>query len=176
MQNSIMTEKIARRGLRIPQDYDPDAYLHTTVGEIMDREVKTLSPDGKLSELADRIARHDPSVSIHQAWPLLDSSGRLSGIITRNDMLRALEKPGAASMTLLDAGSSALVVAYPDETVHDAVARMLAHGVGRLLVVSKANPKSLAGYVSPTNLLSIRLKAHRQETEREDGWFTTSRG
>jgi predicted transcriptional regulator len=68
------------------------------------------------------------------------------------------------------------VVAYPDETVHDAVARMLAYGVGRLLVVSRANPKCLAGYVSRTNLLSIRLKAHRQETEREDGWFRTSRG
>jgi len=176
MQNSIMTEKIARRGLRIPQDYDPDAYMHTTVGEIMDREVKTLSPDGKLSELADRIARHDPSVSAYQAWPLLDSSGGLSGIITRNDMLRALDKPEAAGMTLLEAGSSALVVAYPDETVHDAVARMLAYGVGRLLVVSRANPKCLAGYVSRTNLLSIRLKAHRQETEREDGWFRTSRG
>jgi H+/Cl- antiporter ClcA len=174
MQNSIMTEKIARRGLRIPQDYDPDVFMHTTVGEIMDEEVKTLFPDAKLSDLADRLSRHDPSVSVYQAWPLLDSSGRLSGIITRNDLLRALDKPEAAELTLLEAGSSALVVAYPDETVHDAVARMLAHGVGRLLVVNRTNPKILAGYVSSTNLLSIRMKAHRQETEREDGWLKTS--
>ncbi len=176
MQNSIMTEKIARRGLRIPQDYDPDAFFHTTVGEIMDKDVKTLSPDGKLSELADRIARHDPSVSVHQAWPLLDSARRLSGIITRNDLHRALEKPGGADMTLVEAGSSAVVVAYPDEAVHEAVARMLAHGIGRLPVVSRTDPTSLVGCICSTNLLSIRSKQHRQETERVDGWFTKKNG
>jgi CBS domain-containing protein len=175
MQNSIMTEKIARRGLRIPQDYDPDAFSHTTVGEIMDTNMKTLSSGGNLAELADRIARHDPSVSAYQAWPLLDSAGALAGIITRGDLLRALEKPGSAGVTLLEAGTSALVVAYSDETVHDAVARMLAHGVGRLPVVGKADPKSLVGYLSRTNLLSIRLKKHQQETEREDGWFSLKR-
>jgi CBS domain-containing protein len=175
MQNSIMTEKIARRGLRIPQDYDPDAFLHTTVGEIMDKEVKTLSPDGSLSELADRIARHDPSVSVYQAWPLVDSSGSLSGIFTRSDLNRALEKADASGLTLLEAGSSALVVAYPEESVHDAVARMLAHGVGRLPVVNRTDPKKLVGYICRTNLLSIRLKAHRQETEREAGWLSMKR-
>jgi CIC family chloride channel protein len=175
MQNSIMTEKIARRGLRIPQDYDPDAFLHTTVEEIMDRNVKTLSSEQKLSELADCIARHDPSISAYQAWPLLDSSGKLSGIITRSDLLRALEKSGAADPTLLEAGSSALVIAYPDEIIHDVVARMLAHGVGRLPVVSRTDPKSIEGYLSRTNLLSIRLKRQRQETVRENGWFSPSR-
>lgn len=171
MQNSIMTEKIARRGLRIPQDYDSDAFAHTTVEEIMDRDVKTLPSDGNLPELADRISRHDPSVSAYQAWPLLDTLGRLSGIITRSDLLRALEKPVPTCHTLLEAGSSTLVVAYPDETVHDAVARMIAHGVGRLPVVSRTEPKKLVGYLSRTNLLSIRLKKHRQETVRENGWF-----
>jgi CIC family chloride channel protein len=175
MQNSIMTEKIARRGLRIPQDYDADAFQHTTVDEIMDTDTKTLPPDGKLSELADRIARHDPAVSAYQAWPLLDSAGRLSGIITRSDLHRAMEKPRASGMTLIEAGSSALVVAYPDETVHDAVARMLAHGVGRLPVVSRAEPTKLIGYICRTNLLSIRLKKHHQETEREAGWLSARR-
>jgi CBS domain-containing protein len=31
------------------------------------------------------------------------------------------------------------VVAYPDESVSDAVARMLSHGVGQLPVVSQKN-------------------------------------
>jgi len=172
MQNSIMTEKIARRGLRIPQDYDPDAFMHTTVGTIMDMNAKPLHPDGKLSELADLIARHDPAISSCQAWPLVESSGKLAGIITRGDLVRALEKPGAENLTLLEAGSSTLVVAYPDEVVHDAVARMLTHGIRRLPVVSRTDPKKLAGLVSHTNLLSIRLKSHQQETEREDGWFS----
>jgi H+/Cl- antiporter ClcA/CBS domain-containing protein len=175
MQNSIMTEKIARRGLRIPEDYDPDAFAHTSVGEIMNTNVKTLSAAGDLMDLANLISRHDPAVSAYQAWPLLDASGRLAGIITRTDMLRAIEQPGAGSLTLLEAGTSALVVAYPDETVHDAVARMLAHGVGRLPVVSRDDPTSLRGYLSSANLLAIRLKKHRQENQREDGWLRANR-
>jgi len=171
MRHSIMTEKIARRGLRIPQDYDPDAFLHATVGEVMDENVKTLSADGKLSRLADSIARHDPAISAYQAWPLLDSTGRLSGILTRADLLAALQKPGSDGMTLLEAGSSSLVTAFADEIIHDAVARMLSHGVERLLVVSRADPTRLVGYMSHTNLLRIRQKKHRQENVREDGWF-----
>jgi H+/Cl- antiporter ClcA len=175
MQNSIMTEKIARRGLRIPQDYDPDAFSHITVGEIMDRNVKTLSSEQKVSELADCIARHDPTISAYQAWPLLDSSGKLSGIITRGDLLRALQQAGALEQTLVEAGSSALVIAYPDEIIHDVVARMLAHGVGRLPVVSRGDPGNLMGYLSRTHLHSIRLKRHQQETVRENGWFSPIR-
>jgi CBS domain-containing protein len=174
MQNSIMTEKIARRGLRIPADYDPDAFAQASVGGIMEKEVKTLSAGGSLAELAGRIARHDPSISVHQAWPLLDSAGKLAGIITRSDLIRALDRVGSDGLTLLEAGTSAVVVAYADETVHEAVARMLGHGVGRLPVVSRDNPKTLVGYLSRDNLLSIRLKQHRQETEREAGWLRSA--
>jgi len=171
MQNSIMTEKIARRGLRIPEDYDPDTFSHITVAEIMDSNLHTLPAIGKLSELADRIARHDPAVSAYQAWPLVDEAGDLSGILTRGDLLAAIGKSGAREMTLIEAGTSNLVTAHADETIHDAVARMLAHDVGRLPVVSRDDPKKLIGYISRTNLLSTRLKKHRQENIREDGWL-----
>ncbi|HTB79484.1 MAG TPA: chloride channel protein [Opitutaceae bacterium] len=171
MQNSIMTEKIARRGLRIPQDYDADAFAQTTVSEIMDEKIKTLPAQGSVAELADLIARHDPEVSAHQAWPLLDSAGQLAGVITRSDLLRAIDRSGGRETSLIEAGNSALVVAHPDESVSDAVARMLSHGVGRLPVVSRTEPKKLIGYVSRTSLLSARLASLQQETMRDDGWF-----
>jgi CBS domain-containing protein len=175
MQNSIMTEKIARRGLRIPEDYDADVFVQTTVAAVMDKEVKVLPPDMPVSELADRIAHHDPEISIHDAWPLVNSDRQLAGMVTRNDVIRSLEKPGAADLKLSDAGNSALVTVFPDETVHDAVARMLNHGVGRLLVVSRDDPKQMVGYVSRTHLLSSRFRQVQQEQVREDGWLQKAR-
>jgi chloride channel protein, CIC family len=175
MQNSIMTEKIARRGLRIPEDYDADVFVQTTVGSVMDKEVKVLPPDMPVSELADRIAHHDPAISIHDAWPLVNSDRQLTGIVTRNDVIRSLEKTGAADLKLSDAGNSALVTVFPDETVHEAVARMLNHGVGRLLVVSRDDPKQMLGYVSRTHLLSTRFRQVQQEQVREDGWLRKAR-
>jgi len=117
------------------------------------------------------LTRHDPEVSAYQAWPLLDSAGQLAGIITRGDLLRVIAGSGGRGRPLIEAGNSALVVAYPDETVSDAVGRMLSHDVGRLPVVSRENPKQLIGYVSRTSLLSARLAPLNQETRREAGWF-----
>ena len=171
MQNSIMTEKIARRGLKIPEDYDADVFLQTTVGSAMDKEVQFLSADTLVSTLADRIARHDPEVSVRDAWPLVNGDGQLVGIITRNDIIRSMEKAGAHNLKLSEAGSSDLVTAYPDETVHEAVARMLTHGIGRLLVVSRADPKKMIGYVSRTHLLSTKFRQVQTEQVREDGWI-----
>jgi H+/Cl- antiporter ClcA len=174
MQNSIMTEKIARRGLQIPQDYDADAFARTHVEEIMAKEVTTLPAQMKVQELADLIAHHDPKISAHQAWPLLSEQGELVGVITRSDLLRAIDKSGAnRGDRLLDVGNAALVVAYPDEIVSDVVARMLSHGVGRLPVVSRQNPRKLIGYLSRTTLLSTRLSVVHEESKRDDGWIRT---
>ena len=171
MQNSIMTEKIARRGLKIPEDYDADVFLQTVVGTVMDKEMKTLPPDMLVSTLADRIAHHDREVSARDAWPLVNADHQLVGIITRNDVIRSLEKSGASNLKLSEAGSVDVVTAFPDETVHEAVARMLTHGVGRLLVVSRTDQKQLIGYVSRTHLLSTRFRQVQQEELREDGWI-----
>jgi H+/Cl- antiporter ClcA len=171
MQNSIMTEKIARRGLRIPEDYDADVFRQTNVQAVMEKDVKALPPDMLVSELADRIAHHDPEISSRDAWPLVGPDKQLAGIITRNDVIRSLEKSGAANLKLSEAGNAALVTAFPDETLHEAVARMLTHGVGRLLVVSRDDPKQIIGYVSRTHLLSSRFRQVQQEQVREDGWL-----
>lgn len=175
MQNSIMTEKIARRGLRIPEDYDADVFAQTNVGAVMDKDVKVLPPDMLVSQLADRIAHHDPEVSVREAWPLVNADRQLTGIITRNDVIRSLEKAGANNIKLSEAGSGDLVTAFPDESVHEAVARMLTHGVGRLLVVSRTDPKQMVGYVSRTHLLSTRFRQVQQEQIREDGWLRKAR-
>ena len=43
-KNSIMTEKLARRGLHIHQDYEPDILQQVTVGETMSTEFVVVGP------------------------------------------------------------------------------------------------------------------------------------
>jgi H+/Cl- antiporter ClcA len=172
MQNSIMTEKIARRGLKIPQDYDADAFERTKVATIMDTKIKTLSASVSVAELADLLAKHDPETSAHQGWPLVDAYGQLVGIVTRSDLVRAIDRTGGRNMPLLEAGTSSVVTAFPDETVLDSVARMLLHNVGRLPVVSRDNQRKLVGYLSRTSLLSARLASIKDETVRDAGWYS----
>src|SRR5437763_6461251 len=62
---SIMTEKLARRGLRIHQEYEADVLHYTLVSETMDKTVPTVPAGTRIAELADRVARGDSEVSRH---------------------------------------------------------------------------------------------------------------
>ncbi len=75
--SSIMTEKLARRGLRVHQDYEADALTQATVGETMEKEAPVIAADTKVGALAERIARHDPAVARHEALLILDDAGSL---------------------------------------------------------------------------------------------------
>jgi chloride channel protein, CIC family len=166
---SIMTEKLARRGLRIHQDYETDVLQHTLVSETMDREAPTIAGDLRLSDLADRIARGEPSVNRHQGMLVLDGRGELAGIITRGDVMRALEEN--RPVTVLEASSRNIVVTYPDETLHDAANKMLRYNIGRLPVVDHADERRVLGYLGRPGVMAARLRRHDEEHVREPGWF-----
>jgi CIC family chloride channel protein len=144
-RNSIMTEKLVRRGLRIHTDYEPDVLHQVTVAETMSKEVPTVPANMPVVELAARVARHDPKVTLHAALPIVDDQGRLCGIITRGDLVRAVEKGPSANTTVPDAGTREVVVTYPDETLYEAVATMLRNEVGRLPVVDRKRSNMFGG-------------------------------
>jgi H+/Cl- antiporter ClcA len=166
---SIMTEKLARRGLRIHQEYEADVLHYTTVSEMMDHTVPIISADTRISELADRIGRGDPEVSRHQGLVILDSEAKLAGIITRGDLLRALEQD--PSMNVVEAGSRNVVVTFPDEALHDASDKMLRYNIGRLPVVDRADERRVVGYLGRPGILAARLRKFEEEYVREPGWF-----
>ena len=170
---SIMTEKLRRRGLRIHQDYEADAMHQVAVSETMDRDnnIPKVIADLKVGELADRIARRDPEVSQHQGMLVLDRDGRLEGVITRGDIMRALDKDPSGAMSVLDAGTREVVVTYPDELLHDAAAKMLRHNIGRLPVVDRGNQRQVVGYLGRPGIMAARLRGLDDEHLREPGWI-----
>jgi H+/Cl- antiporter ClcA len=167
---SIMTEKLVRRGLRIHQDYEADVLQQMVVSETMDRDLPTLPASMTVRELAERIARHDSEASRHQGMLLLDDKNMLVGIITRGDLLRALNEDPAGVMSVLDAGSREPLVTYPDETLHDAAAKMLRNNIGRLPVVDRADPGRVVGYLGRQGVMSARLRRLDEEHLMEPGW------
>ena len=170
---SIMTEKLRRRGLRIHQDYEADAMHQVAVSETMDRDnnIPKVIADLKVGELADRIARRDPEVSQHQGMLVLDRDGRLEGVITRGDIMRALDKDPSGAMSVLDAGTREVVVTYPDELLHEAAAKMLRHNIGRLPVVDRGNQRQVVGYLGRPGIMAARLRGLDDEHLREPGWI-----
>jgi H+/Cl- antiporter ClcA/CBS domain-containing protein len=173
--SSIMTEKLARRGLRVHQDYEADALTQATVGETMEKDAPTIPADTKVGVLAERIGRHDPAVVRRQALLILDASGKLAGIITRGDVLRAIDKDPSGAMTVQEAGKTHLVVTYPDELVSEAAAKLLRFDIGRLPVVERGDERHVVGYLGRGAILSARLRRFHDEHVIEPGWLAVSK-
>jgi CBS domain-containing protein len=175
MRRSILTEKLARRGRHIAREYAVDPFDLLRVSEAMEANPPVLPANTPLRSLATRLAANDPEVSQRQALLLTHEDGTLAGILTRGDVIRALEQKPApvTNETVLEvagARGEAVAVCYPEEILHDAVARLLRHGVGRLPVVASKGTRTIVGYLGRTDILAARERFHREEEVRETGF------
>jgi chloride channel protein, CIC family len=170
LRRSILTEKVARRGFHVSREYSVDPLAVLRVGEVMDSNPPTVPAQMKVSELSDLIANGNPELSHRQGTLIADEAGNLAGIITRGDLIRAIEKiPNGC--TVLEAGSRHLIVTFADEILHDAVTRMVHHDIGRLPVVRRDNPQKIVGYLGRASIMTARLRRHEEENHREAGWL-----
>jgi CIC family chloride channel protein len=171
LPSSIMTEKLARRGLKVPEEYEAGVLKMVRVGEVMRKDVNPIPQEMTVAELAERMGRGEPAYNLTQGLPIGSSDGKLVGVVTQGDLLRALELDPKGTMTVLEAGSQQLIVAYPDELVHDAMYRMLQRDIGRLPVVSRENPQQMIGYFNRSSLLGAWTRQMEEESIREHGWI-----
>lgn len=176
LKESIMTEKLARRGLKIHLEYEVDVLHQVTVGEVMDKNPITLSSTTTLAEIIERLNNHDAALMRHGAYLLLNDDNRLEGIVTRGDVFRAVAAKLPGESTLLNVGHRAPVCVYPGDTLNTAAHVMLKHDMGRLPVVDPARPDKLIGYLGRAAVLDARQQRIREESQVETGWLFRSTG
>jgi CIC family chloride channel protein len=176
MKRSILTEKVARRGYHVMREYSVSPLHRLRVSDVMETDVPTVPADLPLDTLFRRLAELDPVLGRRQAWPVVDDAGRLAGIVTRGDLVRALDDVTRDGVTVLDAGTRTLVVTYPDELLDRAITKMLEHDVGRLPVVRRDDPTRLVGYLGRAGVVAAWLHAAREERDRESGWLAAQLG
>jgi CIC family chloride channel protein len=167
LRRSILTEKLARRGHHITREYSVDLFELMRVGEVMEKNPPIVPATMTVSELSDRLTNGDVELSRRQGTLLADAQGRLVGIVTRGDLLRALQKDPSGSARVLEAGSSNPIVAYPDELLHDAISRMIKNDIGRLPVVSRENSHQVIGYLGRASVMLARARYLEEEEVRE---------
>ena len=173
LRRSILTEKLARRGQHVAREYAVDLFELMRVGDAMDRQPPVVADDLPLNAFAARVAANDAVLCRHQGVLLVNGAGHLTGIITRGDVVRALQAQPGKSLTVLDAAGARLPdvrITYADETLHDAIARLLRYGIGRLPVVSRMEPRHIVGYLGRADILAARHRYHHEEDVRERGF------
>jgi H+/Cl- antiporter ClcA/CBS domain-containing protein len=149
MRHSIMTEKIARRGIRAPAEYAADALGQVLVRQVMAQNPVTLRAHDTLAQ-ARQWLNSGAAGTAHQGYPLLDAQGHLVGVLTRRDLLAGPQQPEQRLHELIHRPP---VVVYDDSTLREAADHMGKHEVGRLPVIARDHPSQLVGMVTRSDVL-----------------------
>ncbi|WP_062536476.1 chloride channel protein [Mizugakiibacter sediminis] len=161
MRNTIMTEKIARRGVRVPSEYAADFLEQVTAGKACTRDVVSLHTADELGEVR-RWLNSGKAEAQHQGYPVLDDQGRVRGVVTRRDLL----DPGQPELRRIgELIRREPIVVREDHSLREAADHMVAENVGRLIVVSRDPPQRMVGILTRGDLLAAharRLKEAHQ--------------
>src|SRR4051794_20146261 len=163
MRNSIMTEKIARRGVQPPAEYVADVLTQTLVRDVASKGVISLQATETVAKTREWLATA-ASGTTHQGFPILDKNQCLVGVLTRRDLL---DVTIPAEQTLESLVRRAPKFIYDDCTVRQAADHMVNHGIGRLPVVRRGIPPRVVGMVTRSDVLSaFRHGLHERSPQK----------
>jgi H+/Cl- antiporter ClcA/predicted transcriptional regulator len=160
MKNTIMTEKIARRGVRVPSDYSADFLEQVSVGTVATREVDAIAASDGLEQVRAWI-ESDAASAQHQGFPVIDDDDRLVGVVTRRQIF---DRKLPERTRMFELVGRPPVVAFEDWSLRDAADAMVKENIGRLPVVARAHPDRVLGMLTRSDLIG----AHGRRLQEND--------
>jgi CBS domain-containing protein len=158
-KNSIMTEKIARRGVLVPVEYAADIMDRLSVRDVMTQQVVTLGGNQTVAEVRDWLKSGSPGTQ-HRGFPILDQAGDLAGIAMRRSLLNPAIDP---HLRLGDMVLSQPVVVFDTNPLRDVARLMAVEAIGTFPVVAQGQPRQLVGIISRSDILGAHRRQHDED-------------
>ena len=144
------------------------------VEQIRTADVITVREDDGVGVVINRLREHGVS-----RLPVLNENGRLTGVVTTHDVSdvvvrnmskqtrgdRAGDVERVLDMPVYDVMSSPVGTATPDESVHDAVQRMLTSDYGGLVVTPEDDDDAVVGVLTKTDVLRALSYTEREHLD-----------
>ena len=169
MPRSMLTENLSRRGLHISREFGADPLEAILVSQAMHTSVFALPEDATRKDAADWLRKMEERGS--EAWshwqrlfPLVDSEGRMTGTLTRAQLIAAARKEDLSTPLAVDANRNPKTVS-PITTLRACAMSMAESKLTAYPVVS-ADGK-LLGVMTITDLLKGRSEESHRESDRE---------
>jgi CBS domain-containing protein len=160
-RHSIMTEKLARRGVTLRTEYALDYLSRVPVRTVGVKAVATLRAGDTVGDARAWLASGAHGMS-HQGFPVIDDGGLLVGVLTRRDILDASRDDHELVESLV---KRAPIVVFDDNSLRDAADLMVIEHVGRLPVVTRDDPQRVVGIISRSDLLAAHAPRLREARE-----------
>ena len=160
---SIYSLKLTRRGVRLQRGRDVDVLQGVLVNEVMTRDIHTITKDVNLKGLSRVFNK-----TRHHGIAILDSQGKLWGMVTISDLEYAIHSGMALSKTSVEEIGTPyekLSFIYPDESIGDALNKMSQRGFGRLPVISRDESGHLLGLIQRRDIVEAYQIARTKRAE-----------
>ncbi|HEV8435806.1 MAG TPA: chloride channel protein [Thermoanaerobaculia bacterium] len=102
----------------------------------------------------------------HRVYPVVDDEGSLIGVLSRETLARGLTEEGAPRLVREVAEEPKLVATAMDNVI-DTVEQMEVHGVDRCPVIDDAVSRKVVGFLSPSDILRVRMRRSRRDPDRD---------
>ncbi len=147
MQNTIMTEKITRRGIKTPDSYEPDILETITVGQVMNENGIVLSEENTIGEVRNWLERESDYNSNY--FIITGNNNEFKGIISSSNLFGNHHDPSKPVTSLIRRTNTIISV---DRSLRDAVEMMAKENLDILPVVS--HDQKMAGILSYKNIIA----------------------
>ncbi len=167
---SIYTLKLSRRGVRLQRGRDIDVLQGVLVSEVMTQQYYSIPAQNSLKDAWELFNQTHTTALL-----VLNNEGDLHGIMTLSDLELGVQdgKFDEGIVENLTTKPPELVVAYPDDTVGQVLARMGSRGITRAPVVSPQSPHKLLGMIRREDIIKAynlglaRRKEIQQRAEQK---------
>lgn len=161
---SILTEKLARRGMHVAREYSVHPLELIAVGSVMvpREEAVVLDDSASVAQVAARLMHVDPQ--LHYAeYPVVDDSGALVGFVTHTAIVHKAQEPSAATTTLRSVAREPRTV-HPQDRVRTAAGNMAIAGHRSVAVIDDSG--AWVGILTVDDLLEAWKRGLDAETRR----------
>ncbi len=159
MEDSIMTEKLARRGLRIRNIYEYNPLRQIRVSQLMSKPISYVEANQNVLSVYKLLGDRN-----HEFWGrkrlVVLKDGKIYGIVDRNQIYDAASRADP-ELTIEKICSRALFTVREDELGYEALRIMTLNDVSFLVAVDKQDLP--VGYISRGDL--TRAQKHKIEDE-----------
>jgi chloride channel protein, CIC family len=162
-KDSIYTLKLKRRGINYQNIRGMDLMERIKVSEAMFKKLITIDETTPVRDAEMMIKS-----THHIGFPVIDFNGDLVGIVTHQDIDRALVN-GIAEVPVKEIMIKDTIVCYPDESLRTALEKIGERDIGRIPVVERDNPRHLIGLITRRSILVVYDQAlKKQKEDRKD--------
>lgn len=149
MENTIMTEKIARRGVKTPHSYEPDVLEKITVEQVIKENGLVLSEDNSIREVREWLTK-EPDYNSNY-FIVSGNNGEYKGIVSSSNLFSNHHDTESYIGTLIKRRNFSVAI---DNSLRTAVEMMAKENTDVLPVVSKEDNNNIVGVLSYRDIIA----------------------